>query len=119
MDLKLNIVKGDLDSAEVICLLGKHLEGMAENSPPESIHALESRGLAAPDITFWTAWDGDELCGCCALKELDARHGEIKSMRTAAEHLRKGVAAAMLEHIVTEPPWLLCQCGGDWLIDTR
>ena len=49
---------------------------------------------------FFTAWDRDELLGCGALKELDDTHGEIKSMRTVTAHLRKGVAAAILEHIV-------------------
>jgi putative acetyltransferase len=102
MDPNFNIVAGDLDSAEVIGLLGQHLQGMAEHSPPESIHALDLQGLKATDITFWTAWDDDVLCGCCALKVLDAHHGEIKSMRTAASYLRKGVATAMLEHIFAE-----------------
>ncbi|MGI9225234.1 MAG: GNAT family N-acetyltransferase [Woeseiaceae bacterium] len=101
-DMNLKIIKGDLDNADVISLLGEHLQGMATHSPSESIHALDLPGLKAPDITFWTAWDDDVLCGCCALKDLDAHHGEIKSMRTAASHLRKGVAAAMLEHLIAE-----------------
>ena len=102
MQQDFRIIAGDIDSRPVRDLLGEHLQGMAEHSPPESIHALDLQGLKAPDITFWTAWDDDVLCGCCALKELDARHGEIKSMRTAASHLRKGVAAAMLEHVIAE-----------------
>lgn len=53
-----------------------------------------------PDITFWSAWQGAELTGCGALEELEPRHGEIKSMRTAAAHLRKGVASAILNHIL-------------------
>jgi putative acetyltransferase len=69
-------------------------------SPPESVHALDLSELRAPDVTFWTAWDGEELLGCGALKELDARHGEIKTMRTSQHHRRKGVAAALLEHII-------------------
>src|SRR5262249_36325649 len=55
-----------------------------------------------PDIDFWSAWDGDDLLGCGALKRLDAGHGEIKSMRTAEAHRRRGVAAAMLEHLLEE-----------------
>jgi putative acetyltransferase len=43
-----------------------------------------------------------QLMGCGALKELDPTHGEIKSMRTASAHLRKGVAAALLTHILEE-----------------
>ncbi|MFN3451570.1 MAG: GNAT family N-acetyltransferase [Sphingorhabdus sp.] len=47
-------------------------------------------------------WDGDALAGCGALKELTPEHGEIKSMRTHADHLRKGVGATMLTHIISE-----------------
>jgi putative acetyltransferase len=73
---------------------------VAQHSPPESIHALDLEGLRKPEITFWTAWQGDELLGCGALKELDAQHAEIKSMRTSSRHLRKGVAKAILAHIL-------------------
>ena len=71
-------------------------------SPPESVHALDLTKLRQPDITFWCAWQGTELLGCGALKELSPGHGEIKSMRTAIVHLRKGVAAKMLKHIIEE-----------------
>ena len=98
----MNIVAGDLDDERVVALLNEHLQGMADHSPPESIHALSRDGLKAPEVTFWTIWQGDELCGCGALQELDGTHGEIKSMRTAARHLRKGVAAKLLEHIIGE-----------------
>ena len=98
----MKIMPGNLDDKRVVALLDEHLQGMADHSPPESIHALNLDGLRAPNITFWTIWDGEELCGCGALQELDGGHGEIKSMRTAARHLRKGVAARMLEHILDE-----------------
>ena len=71
-------------------------------SPPGSVHALDLARLRAPQITFWTVWDGADLMGCGALKQLDARHGEIKSMRTAERHRRRGVAARMLTHIIEE-----------------
>jgi len=92
----------DLTSLDIIQLLGEHLASAALHSPPESIHALDLDGLRQPNITFWSARHGSELLGCCALKELDSRHGEIKSMRTASEHLRKGVAARLLEHLLGE-----------------
>ncbi|AZZ91027.1 GNAT family N-acetyltransferase [Hahella sp. KA22] len=92
----------DLSGPEVAELLQEHLRGMAENSPPESIHALDLTGLKKPEVTFWTVWDGAELMGCGALKELDAGHGELKSMRTATTHLRKGVASHLLRHILDE-----------------
>ena len=75
---------------------------MAENSPPESIHALNVAKLKQPNITFYSAWEGDELLGCGALNELTATHGEIKSMRTAEKHVRKGVARAILQHLLNE-----------------
>jgi putative acetyltransferase len=98
----MNIQLDDLTGPEIHQLLQQHLQGMALHSPPESIHALDLDALRQPGITFWTAWENDELLGCGALKKLDARHAEIKSMRTASAHLRKGVANAMLTHIVEE-----------------
>lgn len=98
----MEIRTGGLDHPAVVALLQEHLQGMAQLSPPESIHALDLDGLKTPDITFWSASQDDELVGCGALKQLDGTHGEIKSMRTASRHRRKGVAAAMLAHIVTE-----------------
>jgi len=98
MDIRVD----DLRGPEIIALLQEHLRGMALHSPPESIHALDLAGLRKPEITFWTMWQGPELMGCGAVKELDARHGEIKSMRTAALHLRKGVAAGLMHHILEE-----------------
>jgi len=92
----------DLTGAGIRALLEEHLRGMHELSPPESVHALDLEGLRRPEITFWTVWSGDELLGCGALKELDPHHGEIKSMRTAPAHRRKGVARAMLSHIIDE-----------------
>lgn len=98
----MQIRAGELDHPEVIALLREHLQGMAQLSPPESVHALDLDGLRRPEISFWSAWQGEELLGCGALKQLDPEHGEIKSMRTAARHLRKGVAAAILDHLIGE-----------------
>jgi putative acetyltransferase len=92
----------DLSGREIALLLEEHMRGMHEHSPPESVHALPLEQLRRPEITFWSVWQGVELMGCGALKQLDSRHGEIKSMRTATAHLRKGVAAKLLEHIVAE-----------------
>ena len=92
----------DLQGAPIQALLREHLASMHEHSPPESVHALDLEALRHPSITFWTAWDGDDLLGCGALKQLDGTHAELKSMRTASTHLRKGVARAMLRHILSE-----------------
>jgi len=98
----MRIIEDDLSGAEVGQLLREHLAGMAEHSPAESIHALDLPALRAPGITFWTAWDGPLLLGCGALKELDVKHGEIKSMRTSKNHLGKGVASAILRRLMDE-----------------
>ncbi len=92
----------DISDPRVLRLLNEHRESMFDHSPPESVHALDIEGLRQSDVTFWTAWDGENLLGCGALKEIDARHGEVKSMRTAAAHLRKGVARRILQHITDE-----------------
>jgi putative acetyltransferase len=92
----------DLSHPAVLALLSTHLTAMAEVSPPESRHALDVSGLQKPEITFWTLWDQDQLLGCGALKALDSGHGEVKSMRTAPGHERRGVASTMLRHLIQE-----------------
>jgi len=92
----------DLTGPEIAALLAEHLQCMAGVSPAESRHALNLEELRKPDITFWSVWHESGLVGCGALKELDRQHGEIKSMRTATAHLRKGVASLLLEHIISE-----------------
>ncbi len=98
----MDIRQDDLSGPEIQALLDEHLRNMYEISPPESVHALDLDELRGPTITFWTVWSADELLGCGALQELDPAHGEIKSMRTAKAHRRKGVARAMLAHIIVE-----------------
>jgi putative acetyltransferase len=98
----MQIIIDDLTRTEVHDLLREHIRSMHLHSPPESVHALDLNALRQSEITFWTVWDNGNLLGCGALKELDSTHGEIKSMRTATAHLRKGVARALLAHILTE-----------------
>ena len=91
----------DLSGKAIQALLQEHLHSMHLHSPPESVHALDLTALRQPEITFWSAWEGDDLLGCGALKQLSSSHGELKSMRTATTHLRKGIARTMLLHIVS------------------
>ena len=98
----MQIREDDLTGKKIADLLREHLENMHEITPPQSVHALDLEALRSPDITFWAAWEGDELLGCGALKELDSRSGEVKSMRTAKAHRRRGVASKILEHIIKE-----------------
>jgi putative acetyltransferase len=98
--IAMDIRRDDLSGPEIRELLEEHLRSMRSISPPESVHALDVEGLRRPEITFWTVWSADQLLGCGALKELDALHGEVKSMRTALRARRSGVARAVLEHII-------------------
>jgi len=90
----------DLSRPAIHALLNEHLQSMYSLSPPESVHALDLEQLRKPDVTFWSVWEGSVLLGVGALKELDPAHGEVKSMRTANAHLRKGVGRAVLTHII-------------------
>ena len=98
MDIRLD----DLSGRQVQTLLADHLAGMHKNSPPDSVYALDLSGLRMPSVSVWTAWEGDELMGIGALKQLSPSTGEIKSMRTDDRHLRKGVGVAILDHIIDE-----------------
>jgi putative acetyltransferase len=90
----------DLSRPAIHALLNEHLQSMYELSPPESVHALDLENLRKPEITFWSAWEGSLLLGCGALKELDSKHGEVKSMRTPTAIRRQGAGRAILTHII-------------------
>lgn len=96
----LRIECDDLSRPQVHALLEEHLANMHELSPPEQVFALDLDRLRAPDISFWTAWEGEQLLGCGALKQLSATHGEIKSMRTPRAARRRGAGRALLAHIL-------------------
>jgi len=97
----LTIIEDDLTHPKVRDLLGFHLRDMHASSPPGYSFALDLTGLQAPDVTVWTAWESEAVAGVGALKMLGGV-GEIKSMRTHPDHLRKGVAAALLGHVIGE-----------------
>jgi len=90
----------DLTHPAIHALLEEHLASMRALSPAESVHALDLARLRDPSISFWTAWEGDTLLGCGAVRELDPLHGEIKSMRTPAALRRRGAGKAILQHII-------------------
>ena len=92
----------DLRAPEIAALLQTHVDFCRAASPPESTHVLDLDGLRAPAVSFWSAWEGPNLIGCGALKQIDPVHGEIKSMHTAAGHRGRGVGVAILKHIVAE-----------------
>ena len=96
----LRIADGGLDDPRVIGLLQQHVARARAETAPGSAHALDLAGLRAPEMRFWSAWDGDELVGVGALKRLDPEHGEIKSMHTAEAARGRGVGSSLLRHIM-------------------
>jgi len=90
----------DLNKPEVLALLEEHLENMHELSPADQVFAFDASKLREPGVSFWTAWEGETLLGCAALKELSPTQGEIKSMRTPARRRRQGAGRELLEYIL-------------------
>jgi putative acetyltransferase len=93
-------VEDDLSGEAIQALVALHLAGMQAHSPADKVHALPIAALRAPGVTFWSAWVGGDLAGMGAMRQLDASHGELKSMRVAPAFLRHGVGEAMLRHLI-------------------
>ena len=96
MDIRID----DLTDPAIHALLEEHMDNMRALSPPECVFALDLERLRHPSITFWSAWDGTQLAGCGAVRELDPAHAEIKSMRTPNALRRRGAGKAILQHII-------------------
>lgn len=96
----MHIIEGGLGDPRVAALLRTHLSRARAETAHGSAHALDLSGLAAPEVTFWSAWEGDVVVGVGALKRLSPDHGEVKSMHTAEAARGRGVASALLGRIV-------------------
>lgn len=96
------IREDDLEGPQIAQLLRLHLDEMHQWSPPESVHAMPIERLRAPDVTFYSAWDGERLAACGALKQLGAEHGELKSMRAHPDYRGTGAGKAVLAHLMAE-----------------
>jgi putative acetyltransferase len=94
------LIPGDLDDPRIVELLRIHLSMAHANTAPGSEHALDANQLRAPGIEFWSLWDGKELLGFAALKEMSPDHGEIKSMHVNELRRRTGAGTALLRHIL-------------------
>lgn len=90
----------DVTRPEVLALLEEHLANMHAITPAEHVFAFDAAKLRTPDVTFWTAWKGDTLVGCAALKELSPAQGELKSMRTPTNLRRTGAGRSLLTHLI-------------------
>lgn len=94
------IEQDDVRRPAVLALLEEHLRNMHELSPPDQVFAFDASKLRAPDVTMWTAWRGDTLMGCAALKQITPTSGEVKSMRTPATARRTGAGRVLLAHVL-------------------
>jgi putative acetyltransferase len=92
----------DLHGPDIAKLLQEHVDHMYAVSPAASVHALDIEALRHPDITFWSAWEDNLLCGCGAIKKINAKYAELKSTRTAKAFLRQGVALQILNTVIIE-----------------
>ncbi|HEY0711282.1 MAG TPA: GNAT family N-acetyltransferase [Polyangia bacterium] len=102
MTQPLEFLRDDLSGEPTRALIARHLAGMRANSPPGGVYALEIDKLRTPEVMFWSAWSGEDIAGSGALKLLDGRRGELKSMRVADPFLGRGVGRALLNHLIAE-----------------
>ncbi|MCW3491994.1 GNAT family N-acetyltransferase [Microbacterium sp. SSM24] len=100
MQNTIQIQQDDLSGEATRRLIARHLAGMHDTSPPESVHALDLDALSDPSVSFWSASIDGELAGIGALKAIDAARGELKSMRVDDRFLGAGVGRTLLRHIV-------------------
>jgi putative acetyltransferase len=98
--MTLRIVPGDFDDTRVVALLAGHFAAMRATGPQESCHVMPLDAMREAGLDFFAVWDGEVLAGVGAIKRLDAGHGEIKSMHTAAAYRRRGVGQATLDYLL-------------------
>jgi len=94
------IREDDLSGEAIAALLRLHLDEMHQWSPPESVHAMPIERLRQPDVTFFSAWQGEKLAACGAIKHLADDHGELKSMRAHPDFRGRGAGKAILHHLM-------------------
>ena len=85
---------------DVRVLLERHLEFATSHKPHWDVHALDVAGLLDPAVTVFSCRAGGELLAIGALKRLDRRHAELKSMHTAEAARGRGIGRAMLAHLI-------------------
>ena len=98
----LKSIEGNFDNQEVNDLLVKHFIELRAASPEGSAHVLDIPGLKVSSIKFWSLWKDEKLFGCGALKFLDERHGEFKSIRIHDNFRHQGLSVKIIEHLIEE-----------------
>ena len=95
-------IEGNFDNLKVNNLLKKHFIELRSVSPTGSTHVLDIDGLKDPSIKFWSLWENNELVGCGALKFLEKKHGEFKSIRVADNYRKTGIGEKIIDHLIEE-----------------
>ena len=98
----LKSIEGNFDNLEVNELLTKHFIELRAASPEGSAHVLDIPGLKVPSIKFWSLWQDKKLIGCGALKFLDEKHGEFKSIRIHDNFRNQGHGLNVINHLINE-----------------
>lgn len=88
--------------ADLRLLFERHTADMHADTPPESIHMMDSSELAIPEVRFFVMRDVGMPVGMGAFKRIDDTHAEIKSMHVLAEVRGRGLSRRMLDHLVDE-----------------
>ncbi len=87
---------------DVRALVAELNAALLELTPPEHCYHLTVEQMAGTDTTVFIARDAGLAVGCGALKQIEPRHGEIKSMRTSSAARGRGVGTRLLQHVVDE-----------------
>ena len=98
----LKSIEGNFDNHKVNELLINHFIELRSVSPEGSAHVLDIAGLKDFSIKFWSLWEGENLMGCGALKFLDKKHGEFKSIRVGDNFRNKGNGSKVISHLINE-----------------
>lgn len=98
--MDLEIAVADPRAADVAEVLAQHLAVMRAETPPAHVHAMPADRLMDAAVSLFGVRRSGVLVGVGAIRELDVRHAEIKSMHTVAEARGQGVGRAMLCHLL-------------------
>jgi hypothetical protein len=99
MVLSVRMVGDDLTGPEIRALLETRgmLAGIREGSA-----IFDFDGLNAPDVTFWSIWDEADPSRAAGRWKNSMSRMADQNRCAREDHLRKGVGAKMLTHIISE-----------------
>ena len=102
MSVTLTLAEESPLGADLGDLMARHTADMHADTPPESIHMMDARQLAVPEVRFFVMRDVGKPVAMGAYKRLDATHAEIKSMHVLSERRGQGLSRRMLHHLAAE-----------------